>query len=191
MVYPVIPRVLQQFNAAYPRVKVHLKTSYSAGLRAEFGRGDCDLILTTEVQAGPEAETLVSRPLAWVGAPGGSIWRQRPLRVAFERHCSFRPLSLSALDQAGVDWEAAVETDSDRTIEATVSADLAVNTMIAGTEPAHLEQIPHGGTLPDLPVQLINMYTAPTQSPPVAELPICCGAGSRHQGADWKRSPDR
>ncbi len=51
-----------------------------------------------------------------------------------------------------------------------MSADLAINTMIAGTEPAHLEQIPHGGNLPELPVQLINMYTTPTQTPPVAEL---------------------
>lgn len=170
IIYPVIPRVLQQFHAAYPRVKVHLKTSYSSQLREEFARGEYDLILTTEVSAGDEAETLARRPLAWIGAPGGSVWRQRPLRVAFERHCSFRPQSLAALERDGINWETAVQTESDRTIEATVSADLAINTMIAGTEPAHLEQIPHGGNLPDLPVQLINMYTTPTQTPPVAEL---------------------
>ncbi|MGR3804506.1 LysR family transcriptional regulator [Marinibacterium profundimaris] len=170
IVYPVVPRVLQQFHAAYPRVKVHLKTSYSAELRKDFERGACDLILTTEVSTGDGAETLAHRPLAWIGAPGGSVWRQRPLRVAFQQHCAFRPLSLAALDRDSIEWETAVETASDRTIEATVAADLAVNTMIAGTEPAHLEQIPHGGTLPELPVQLINLYTAPTQSPLVAEL---------------------
>lgn len=170
IVYPVIPRVLQQFHAAYPRVKVHLKTSYSTQLREEFSRGECDLILTTEISAGDGAETLARRPLAWIGAPGGTVWRQRPLRVAFQTHCAFRPQSLAALDRDGVEWESAVETGSDRTIEATVAADLAINTMIAGTEPSHLEQIPHGGSLPDLPVQLINLYTAPTQSPPVAEL---------------------
>ncbi|WP_428926078.1 LysR family transcriptional regulator [Marinibacterium sp. SX1] len=170
IVYPVIPRVMQQFHAAYPRVKVHLKTSYSASLRTEFARGDCDLILTTEITAGEGAETLAHRPLAWIGAPGGSVWRQKPLRVASQQHCAFRPQSLAALDRAGVAWETAVETDSDRTIEATVAADLAVTTMIAGTEPAHLEQIPHGDALPDLPVQLINMYTATTQTAMVAEL---------------------
>ena len=170
IVYPVIPRVLQQLHAAYPRMKVHMKTSYSSSLREDFARGDLDLILTTELTTGEGAETLARRPLAWIGAPGGTVWRQRPLRVAFERHCSFRPPSLAALERAGIEWETAVETESDRTIEATVSADLAINTMIAGTEPAHLEQIPHGGSLPELPIQMINLYTTPTQTPPVADL---------------------
>ena len=68
----------------------------------------------------------------------------------------------NALDTAGIPWEMVVETESDRTIEATVSADLAVHTMIEGTEPPHLEQIDHGGTLPEMPAQLINMYSAET-----------------------------
>ena len=52
----------------------------------------------------------------------------------------------------------AVDTDSDRTIEATVSADLAVSAMLEGTEPRYFQQIEHDGGLPDLPVQNINMY---------------------------------
>ena len=51
-----------------------------------------------------------------------------------------------------------VETDSDRTVEATVSADLAVHSMIEGTEPPHLQKIEHGGNLPELPEQMINLY---------------------------------
>ncbi|MEM8730126.1 MAG: LysR family transcriptional regulator [Pseudomonadota bacterium] len=170
IVYPVIPRVLQQFHAAYPRVKVHLRTSYSAALRDAFARGECDLILATETSVGEGAETLAERPLVWIGAPSGSVWRQAPLRVAFERHCSFRPQALAALDRAGTKWETAVDTDSDRTIEATVAADLAVNAMIAGTQPAHLEQISHGGALPDLPMQFVNLYTTPAQSSLTVQL---------------------
>lgn len=160
IVYPAIPRVLQQFNAAYPRVKVQLISSFTRRLKADFARGACDLILTTETGAGDGAETLTSRPLRWIGAPGGSAWRQRPLRLAFGRYCTFRPRVVEALDAASIPWEMVVETESDRTIEATVSADLAVHTMIDGTEPPHLEQIDHGGALPELPVQLINLYGA-------------------------------
>ncbi|MGV6848683.1 MAG: LysR family transcriptional regulator [Marinibacterium sp.] len=171
IVYPVIPRILQQFHAAYPRVRVQLRTSYSRALRADFAKGACDLILTTETGAGDEAETLARRPLAWIGAPGGSAWRQRPLKFAGVGHCSFRAPTLAALEAAGILWESAVDTESDRTIEATVSADLGITTMIEGTEPPYLEPIAHGGALPDLPVQQINLYTsAATQSPMIDEL---------------------
>ncbi len=162
IVYPSIPQVLKQFNAAFPRVRVHLVSSYTRALRDQFARGECDLILTTETDAAPEAETLALRPLCWIGAPGGTAWRQRPLRLAFCRYCTFRPKVVEALEAAGISWDMAVETESDRTVEATVSADLAVHTMIEGTEPPHLERIDHNGALPDLPLQHINLYGAQT-----------------------------
>ena len=160
IVYPTIPRVLQRFNASYPRVKVHLISSFTRSLKEQFSRGECDLILTTESTGGENCETLSELPLCWFGAPNGSAWRQRPLRLAFSRHCVFRPKVIAALDAAGVPWDMVVETESDRTIEATVSADLAVHAVLEGTEPPHLRQIDHGGTLPELPVQKVNLYGA-------------------------------
>ena len=160
IVYPAIPRVLQQFNVAFPRVRVQLVTTFTRSLKEEFAKGELDLILTTENDAVAEAETIAERPLRWIGAPGGSAWRQRPLRIAFCRYCTFRPRVIEALDGAGINWEMAVDTESDRTIEATVTADLAVHSVIEGTEPGHLTQIDHGGALPDLPVQKINLYGA-------------------------------
>ena len=162
IVYPAIPQVLKQFNAAFPRVKVQLVSSYTRGLKEQFGRGECDLILTTETILEPGAETLCRKPLRWIGAPGGAAWRQSPLKLAFGRLCTFRPRVIEALDAVDIAWDVIVETESDRTIEATVSADLAVHTMIEGTEPPHLERIEHGGVLPDLPIQQINLYGAHT-----------------------------
>lgn len=158
VVYPAIPRVLQRFNAMYPRVKVELISSFTVALKEQFSRGQCDLILTTEATGHAECETIAQRPLRWIGAPDGSAWRQRPLRLAFCRHCTFRPKVIAALDAAEIPWEMVVETDSDRTIEATVSADLAIHAVLEGTEATHLSQIDHGGALPDLPVQKINLY---------------------------------
>lgn len=160
IVYPAIPRVLQRFNSTYPRVKAHLHTSHTKSLKEQFSRGECDLILTTEVSRTNDSETLAERPLCWIGAPAGSAWRQRPLRLAFSRFCTFRPKVIAALDATGIAWDMVVETESDRTIEATVSADLAVHAMIDGTEPAYLRQIDHGSTLPDLGSQMINLYGA-------------------------------
>lgn len=158
IVYPVVPAMLQRFAQEFPRMKVQLVSAYTRSLKELFDRGEADIILTTEREPDNRGEILDERPLAWIGAPGGQAWRQRPLRYASGRNCLFRPLTIRAMEENGVDWENAVDTSSDRTVEATVSADLAVMAMIAGTEPAQLEQVDHRGELPDLGTQKICIY---------------------------------
>ncbi|MDT8856674.1 LysR family transcriptional regulator [Paracoccaceae bacterium Fryx2] len=171
IVYPAIPQVLQQFNRDFPRMRVTLLSSFTRVLLAQFGRGECDVILTTEDGVGEGGETLAELPLVWIGAPGGSAWKSRPLRLAFEHNCIFRQGVQAALDRAGIGWEMAVESDSSRTIEASVSADLAVHAALAGSEPPHVERIAHGGALPDLARTKVNLYVAdPVHSPAVGAL---------------------
>ena len=158
IVYPAIPKVLHRFAAEFPRVRVQLVSSYTTRLKALFDRGGCDLILTTEDACDAGGETVATRDLVWVGAPGGTAWKQRPLRLAFEQNCIFRQGVERALDEAGIAWEMAVESESSRTIEASVSADLAVHAVIEGTEVPYVERIQHGGALPGLTSKKINMY---------------------------------
>lgn len=158
IVHPAMPGVLQRFAADFPRVRVHLKSSHTRRLKQMFSRGECDFILTTEDETEPGGETLTELPLVWFGAPGGSAWRQRPLRLAFCSNCIFRAGAQRSLDTGGIAWEMGVESDSDPAIEATVSADLAITAMIEGTAPHYMEQIVHGGALPELKRQKINMY---------------------------------
>ncbi|MEX3016216.1 LysR family transcriptional regulator [Gymnodinialimonas hymeniacidonis] len=158
VVYPAIPEVLQRFNKAFPRMKVQLLSMGTINLKAAFARGEIDVILTTEEDLDRGGETLLERPMVWVGAQNGQMWRQRPLRLALEDACIFRGPALSALDAAGISWEMAVEADSIRTVEATVSADLAVHAIIEGTESPYAEKIEHNGALPALPRIQINMY---------------------------------
>ncbi len=160
IVYPAVPRVLQRFAADYPRVRVNLVSSMTRRLTRQFARGECDMIVTTEDECGPGGEILAERQLVWVGAQGGNAWRQRPLRLAFEEGCIFRHDILKSLDTARIPWEMAVESDSYRTVEATVSADLAVHAQMDGMESALLERIQHGGALPDLATKRINLYVS-------------------------------
>ncbi len=160
VVYPAVPQVLKQFHAAFPRVKIQLEASYTRTLKEQFAKGDCDVIVTTESGVDQGGEMLAVKPLVWVGAPGGTAWRQRPLQLAFCRYCVFRAHIVAALDADGIAWEMSVDTESDRTIEAAVSADLAIHAMIEGTQPPYLEVIDHADTLPALPVQQINLYGA-------------------------------
>lgn len=160
IVFPHIPGVLQRFSTEFPRVKVQLVSSYTRRLKEQFARGECDIILTTEDAPDADGVTLANQPMVWVGAPGGSAWKSRPLRLAFETVCAFRAPVQAALDKAGIDWEMAVESDSSRTIEVGVSADLAVTVSLEGMAPAYLEQIPPTRNLPALPSRQINLYAS-------------------------------
>lgn len=158
VVYPVIPKVLQRFHAQYPRMRVNLQSSYTTGLKRQYAHGEINVILTTEGGLDAGGETLDEVPLRWIGAPGGSAWKRRPLRLAYCRYCKFRDGDIGRLDDEGIEWEMAVDSDSDRTVEATVSADLAITSMLEGHAPPHLECINSGGELPDLGMQKINLY---------------------------------
>ena len=160
IVFPNIPHVLQRFDREYPRVRVNLFSSNTRKLKAMIESGDLDLILTTEEECGAPGETISTQRLVWAGAPGGTAFRARPLRLAFERTCLFRPWVQRALDEQGIAWEMAVDTNATRTVEASVSADLAIHAMLECAISTHLEPITHGGTLPDQPSTRINMYRA-------------------------------
>ena len=96
-----------------------------------------------------------------MGAPGGSAWKSRPIRLAFEYNCIFRAAAEQALDRFNIPWEIGVESDSTRTIEASVSADLAIHAAVRESMPRYLEVIRHGGALTPLTEIGINMYIAP------------------------------
>jgi len=171
IVYPHIPQVLRHFQQRFPRMQVQLHTRNTIPAKEAFAAGECDLILTTEQSCGPGGETLTRLPLIWIGAPGGQAWRHRPLRLALGRYCAFRPGILAALDRAGIPWEAAVESQSDRTLDAAVSCDMAIHALLAGTEPPHAERIAHCGALPELQSFLVNLYMRPgVPKPGVAGL---------------------
>lgn len=160
IVYPGIPKILQVFNAEYPRMRVQLLSSWTLRLKELFAEGQCDIILTTEDHVDPNGETLVTKPMVWYGAPGGVAWQRRPLPLASEPHCQFRKSMMKALDDAGLPWEMAVDSESTRTVEAVVAADLAVFAQIEGTNAPQLEEVTHNGALPAVGEKLINMYVS-------------------------------
>jgi DNA-binding transcriptional LysR family regulator len=184
IVYPAIPPVLQRFAAAYPRVKVHLLSSFTNELKEQFKKGEADVVLTTEGLLSESGETLCKRKLVWIGAPDGQAHKQRPLRLAFEQRCAFRQMAQGRLDEMNVPWEMAVETQSSRTIEATVSADLAVHAMLEGTVPSHCAALPSNCGLPSLGENQINMYyRKQSASPVVAALAEMVRAAYRVKSA--------
>jgi len=151
-------------------MKIKLVSEPTKRLREMFDRGECDAIITTENEPGPGGEALVTLPLVWVGAVGGTAWRQRPLPVAFCSNCIFRAGVLKRMDDAAFDWEMVVESQTDTAIEAVVSADLAVHAVIKGVYARQAAPIPSDANLPDPGTSSIVLYMQAKTDPVQAAL---------------------
>ena len=171
IVLPAIPPVLKAFARAHPRMRVNLVSSYTEKLHEQRRRGTVDLILTTEAQVGQGGEALDRRRLVWVGVEDGRAWRMRPLPLAFESRCIFRPTATRALERADIDWTLVTDTTSEHTVSAMVLADLAVHAQIEDTGDGRMKPVAHGGALPDLGETTIGLYLPSAgASPPMTDL---------------------
>lgn len=170
IVYPAIPGILKRLAQAYPRVRINLVSSFTLLMRQEFAQGAFDVIITTENNPDPAAEVLGGRGLVWVGAPDGTAWQRRPLRLGFKDSCIFRPQAQAALDAAGIPWEMATGGESEQAVEATVAADLAVSVRMQGSIPEGTAQIGGDNSLPRLGEMKIALYRSPRRKDEVMEL---------------------
>lgn len=157
-----LPQVIRAFGERRPDVRIVLESHVSGALHERLRAGTIDLILTTDLEPAPGAETLAEAPLVWIGAPGGNAWRRRPLPLATVVGCAFSRAAVERLGASGFDWEIAMEA-SKVSVDGAVAADMAVYMMLEGTIPPGFEVIDHRGALPDLPGFGINM--AATQGP--------------------------
>jgi DNA-binding transcriptional LysR family regulator len=170
VIYPYLPPVLRKFAADFPRMRLKLLSHPTRDLLEMFGRGEVDAILTTEESPGPGGEVLVRLPLVWVGAVGGSAWRQEPLPVAFCSNCIFRGGALRRLTEAGTDWQMTVDSANDNAVAAAMSADIAISALIAGNLPPQTAPIDHKGTLPEPGETRIVLYMQRAENPDQAAL---------------------
>ncbi|MFK7876609.1 MAG: LysR family transcriptional regulator [Paracoccaceae bacterium] len=182
IIYPYLPPVLRRFSIDLPRMRIRLISAPTRALRDMFGRGEVDVVLTTEEQPGPGGEVLVRLPLVWVGAQSGAAWRQHPLPVAFCTNCIFRAGVLDRLNRADMQWDMVVESDLDNAVEAVVSADLAVHAAIAGNLAPLTEAIDHKGALPDPGETRIVLYVQSGDQPALTALRDMLRAAYRSGG---------
>lgn len=169
IVDPAIPRVLRQFRSEFPRIRVQLMADNTIGLKQAFQHGDCHMILTTEMGCDRHGKTIAELPMVWVGSKEGRAWQSSPLPLALGQSCLFRSHAIRALEREGVEWEVVLEAKAHRALEAAVSADLAVELLLKGTQSSHFEIIDHDGKLPDLDNWQINLYRADDYSPRILD----------------------
>ncbi|MGB8814287.1 MAG: LysR family transcriptional regulator [Paracoccaceae bacterium] len=169
IVYPQIPGILKSLAREFPRVRINLVSSFTQELLEGFGRGEFDMILTTEDAPGPGGEVLSTRDLVWLGAAEGTAAQRRPVRLGFVDICRFRNMAQMALDNADIPWEMGFEGDSEQVVEATVAADLAITARLRGSIWDGVTVIEAGNLLPELGQFKVCLYDAGLKKGEVAQ----------------------
>jgi DNA-binding transcriptional LysR family regulator len=153
---------LKIFAETCPQVEISLTCDTSPALRTALTEGLIDLAIIEEPVGGAGmpagCECLDIERLVWVGAKGGLAHRRQPLPLSLVSDtCAFRPLILTALQQAERDWRTVFENGIEAT-RAIVRSDLAVTAWLTSTVPADLVVLGRESGLPDLPSFAINLH---------------------------------
>lgn len=185
IISPFAAPILKSFSQVYPLVSVELELASSHKLKAALGKGELDIILTTETHTPKGARALLRNDLVWVGALNGEAYKQDPLPIVMcNEDCMFRPTMLSALEAVGRDWRITGAMHHMDATFAMVQADLAVTAILESTVPNFVSVLGKDNGLPNLPVFYINLYTPVSGvSEVVAEL----AQHVRDQFDTWRR----
>ena len=170
LVGTLLAPILKGYVDAFPRVDVSLVAGASPDLAAALAGGELDLAVVEEPVGAARGECLAVDRLVWVGARGGSAYRKTPLPVSMVAPtCAFRPAVLTALGEDGREWRTVFENGSIDATTATVRADMAITTWLAGTVPVDLDILSAETGLPELPSFAISLRVGAGRQSAAAE----------------------
>lgn len=124
----VLPNVLKRFARSHPCIAVDVTIDMSANLHKRMNERSLDIVLVTACRNIPAgAEVVLTEPIVWAGARGGSAHLREPLPVSlWEEGCVWRADALEALGRAEREYRVAYMSAHTAGQRAAILADLAV-----------------------------------------------------------------
>lgn len=125
----ILPEVLAQFARSYPAVLVNVVVGSSKQNLERLDAGELDMALVTVADGVKKirGQVVHEEPLVWAAREGASAFQRTPLPVAVAHEgCSWRRMTLRALDGASTPYRIAYTCEHCSGQEAAMLADLAV-----------------------------------------------------------------
>ena len=165
----VLPGVLKRFAQSHPAVAVDVVIDQSANLRRRLSERQLDICLITSCRNLPtDAEVLLTEPIVWVGAKGGTAHQREPLPVSlWEEGCVWRADALDALGREGRNYRVAYMSAHTSGQRAAILADLAIAPLPKSFIGDDIVALGPQDGLPALSNYNLAMLVAPDASAPV------------------------
>ncbi len=166
----VLPHVLKRFAQSHPSIAVDVTIDQSVNLRRRMDDRALDLtLLTNSYRASAVgAEVLLTEPIVWAGAKGGSAHLRDPLPVSvWEEGCVWRAGALEALGRQGTNYRVAYMSAHTAGQRAAIMADLAVAPLPQSFLGCDMVALGQRDGMPEIGNYSLAMVVTPDASAPV------------------------
>lgn len=177
----LLPDVLRQFSALYPRTQVELRIEGSGSLIEALDRGQIDLALTIGPADRKGAQLLGELPVLWIASRTFRLLEESLPLALLGPQCLFRKTAIELLEAAGIPYRIAATSPSLDGLWASLQGGLGITARTAIQLPppllAHksLHQLP---ALPSFPVAL-HRGSAVAATPAVDAFHSLLSAGTQ------------
>lgn len=168
----ILPTVLAQFRQSHPDVRISARVDSSKKLIEAVEKGKLDLALCARELSGSFRQVVRTDRMQWLGCADYPLSENDtvPL-VVFEQPCMFRDAAISALNEAGREWEVVFTSPSLSGLRAAAAAGLGVTVRTINSFHDQLSPVDPLARLPALPQVDFALYTKPELSD--AALRLC------------------
>ncbi|WP_217267800.1 MULTISPECIES: LysR substrate-binding domain-containing protein [Halomonadaceae] len=176
-----LPGILKSFSQSWPMVDVEVHCEPSSRLLSRPS-GSLDLVIVTREVGHEIGQTLRREETVWVAAESYALHRQTPLPLAlFEEPCFCRQHACNALTSAGRQYRVAYSSPSLATLQAVVSAGLAVSATMKSLITPDMRILDEKEGFPALPdASIVLLRSADANSPVVEGLANYIAEGFQH-----------
>ena len=165
----VLPTILADFTARYPSVEVFVQCGFSVEFPQAVKRGELDLaVFADEALPSSVPGKLIQDPMEWVASRRFHCRPDVPVPLAlFNRACSWRDLTIEALDKVNQPYKIVFSSESVAGIKAAVSTGLAVGVLARTTVGRDMHILKKRDGFPRLPNSLVRLERGESQSPAI------------------------
>jgi DNA-binding transcriptional LysR family regulator len=154
---PVLPAVLREFTALYPRTQVELRIEGTGMLVEALDKGQLDLALTFGFADRSGALLLGELPVLWIASRSFRIQDVSLPLAVMGPQCAFRKAAVQQLEAAGIPYRIAATSPSLDGLWAALQGGLGITVRTAMQLPAPVvvdRALHHLPVLPSFPVVL-------------------------------------
>ncbi|GLS46320.1 LysR substrate-binding domain-containing protein [Methylobacterium brachythecii] len=122
-----LPKLLARFGRLYPGVHVDLMTGLSLRLLEAYDADRLDAVIAKRTAAQARGRVIWREPLVWLASADYQLDFSRPARlVMMVPPCSYREMTIAALDSVRREWTAVCTASSLMGVQAAVAGGLGV-----------------------------------------------------------------
>jgi DNA-binding transcriptional LysR family regulator len=166
----LLPPILEQFRAAFPRVQIEMRSALSTPLVGLVHRGEVDLALVTRMNGFAGGDVVGHEQLVWLTGTESNAHQESPVPLALLPPGNvYRDYAIEALDRASQRWHIACISDSAAGLQAAVFANIAVTVLGRSAMVAGMREIGVSEGYPALPKVDLLLYRATGRNSPALD----------------------